>query len=247
MAFKSENHDDLTLFKNRLWKLMEDNGIKTSLEMAKNLICHKCLNISNFDELDSSEKSKKYDSERKKIDVHLKSDTAEHLQSSYLIAYCKFFNCSADYLLGFIDLPTHEFVDISKNTGLSPNAISTLKILANYSTPNFRNNRLEALNYMMKDTNLFFNFMSNISLYMNNDYTTPLFYDHNTGKYIDCSYHTPNGNGILFGKEVIDNKGNPGYACMGVETSILESHAMLEIQNIINEWRRLYKENPPAE
>lgn len=47
--------------------------------------------------------------------------------SKYLYAYCLCFGCSADYLLGFIDLPTHVDTDIYKETGLSKDAIEMLR------------------------------------------------------------------------------------------------------------------------
>ena len=37
MAIRTENHDDLSLFKNRLWKLMEDRGYGAPRELAEAL------------------------------------------------------------------------------------------------------------------------------------------------------------------------------------------------------------------
>ena len=43
-----------------------------------------------------------------------------------MLAYCKFFHCSADYLLGLIEMPTHAETDIHAETGLSTEAIEQL-------------------------------------------------------------------------------------------------------------------------
>lgn len=78
-------------------------------------------------DLISDEKSKAIDGIRKKIDAHLESDSTDKLQGEYALAYCKYFGCSADYLYGIIDLPTHKDTDIHKETGLSETSISCLR------------------------------------------------------------------------------------------------------------------------
>lgn len=59
---------------------------------------------------------------------HAKLDFINNnISSNYLNAYCRFFNCSADYFLGYIDSFTHESTDISKITGLNEKSIRYLK------------------------------------------------------------------------------------------------------------------------
>ena len=48
---------------------------------------------------------------------------------SWIKRYCKFFGCSADYMLGLIDCPTKEITDIHNATGLTPISIKGLKVL----------------------------------------------------------------------------------------------------------------------
>lgn len=146
------------------------------------------------------------------------------------------YKVSIDYLLGYSDCREVEDDYISKTTGLNDTAINTLKFL------NKRNEYIDTLNFIMHDCDLICDFLSNLDLYLNNEYTTPLYYDSTTRQYIDCGYHTLHGNSVMFGKQMIDNKGNLGWAIQGVPTSILQSHALLQILNIISEkWKNNYK------
>lgn len=159
--------------------------------------------------------------------------------SEELKAYCDYFNTTSDYLLGIRKTkPADEnLAMISKSTGLNESSIDTLKTICKY----WDEDLINVVNYMLQNTNTFIDFLSNLSLYMHNEYTTPLFYDPQTGKFVDCSYHTPTGDGITFGKqEVIDNKGTLGWRVKGVSTNILESHAILQLLNIISEWKKNY-------
>lgn len=56
----------------------------------------------------------------------LKLENCNTSKANYIIAYCKYFGCSADYLLGFIDSPTHEKANFKKLTGLYDNCLDTL-------------------------------------------------------------------------------------------------------------------------
>jgi len=64
----------------------------------------------------------------KKIRVHIHSDGAGCLQGEFVLAYCKFFGCSADYLFGFTDIksPDIDVKKICERTGLSENAVLNL-------------------------------------------------------------------------------------------------------------------------
>lgn len=131
MAFKSDNHDDLSLFRNRLWKLMSDKGINTAKALAIQLLENNLVETEIRYKKDKvlSEKDiqgRKIDTTKKKIEKHLNSDSALDLQGEFAIAYCTFFKCSADYLFGFIPLETHGKTDCSKLTGLRDDAIDML-------------------------------------------------------------------------------------------------------------------------
>lgn len=128
MAFRTLDHSDMSLFKNRLWKLMESKQILTAKELAKRLLSKGYVTVNqsySFDDISIVE-NRAIGSIEKKIQKHLNSDDTRTLQGEFVSAYCKFFNCSADYLFGYIDLPTHADTDIQKKTGLSEHAIQKL-------------------------------------------------------------------------------------------------------------------------
>ena len=50
MGFKSENHDNMALFKNRLWKLMEKKGIDSANELARKLCQSNLVKVKVKDE-----------------------------------------------------------------------------------------------------------------------------------------------------------------------------------------------------
>ena len=62
MAFKSENHEDMSLFKNRLWKLMENSGVFTAKGLAKKLYKEKLVIVKHRD-------TTEYPYERSKADA----------------------------------------------------------------------------------------------------------------------------------------------------------------------------------
>jgi hypothetical protein len=130
MAFRTLNHDDTTLFNNRLWKLMEKKNISTAKELATalyeaGLVAVKQKPNDNSDEVN---KANAIGSVEKKIQAHLNADKANRLQGEYVAAYCEFFGCSADYLFGQTEIVSgnddvRHFCEI---TGLSEKAVKRL-------------------------------------------------------------------------------------------------------------------------
>ena len=133
MAHRTDNHSDLTLFKNRLWKLMDEKHIYTTKELAKMLYNQKLVTVRQKNSYDDPSKiyGNAIGAIDKKIQKHLNADTAKELQGEFVIAYCTFFGCSSDYLFGFIDCKTHDVQFIQNETGLSENAINKLLKLYN--------------------------------------------------------------------------------------------------------------------
>lgn len=131
MAHRTEDHSNLKLFRNRLWKLMEEKHIFTTKELAKILYNKKLVTVKQRHSYDDFSKiyGNAIESVDKKIQKHLRSDTADGLQGEYVIAYCNFFGCSADYLFGSIDCKTHDSQFIQDETGLSQTAIGELRRL----------------------------------------------------------------------------------------------------------------------
>lgn len=153
-------------------------------------------------------------------------------------AYAEHFKVTADYLLGIRDnaVVDEDIAMIGRITGLSDNAISTLKKVKG----NWNSRELETLNYIMKNSVLFLDFLKWLSVYIDNQYTIPVMHTDDKG-YIECGYTVNGEKGIAFGKEVKDNKGNDGYETLGVGVDILESHAMLRMQKIMNSWKKICK------
>lgn len=151
MGFKTESHDDMSLFRNRLWKLMDKKGIDSAPKLAAALH-EKCLIKVNSRE---KEDEKRSDTEKKQLEIkaiekkiqrHLNSDSCERLQGEFVMAYCKFFSCSADYLFGKIECSTHEKQICHNLTGLSEDAIEVLEAEKNSYFPY----ALTAINFLLE-------------------------------------------------------------------------------------------------
>lgn len=150
-----------------------------------------------------------------------------------LKGYCEVFNTTSDYLLGIRDtkLIDENIAMINRVTGLSDNSINTLKKIEGLWSKKEKN----TLNYIMKDTDLFIDFLEWLSIYIDNEYIIPLAYDKEKGLF-PCDNPL---NSVVLGKKVKDNKGNDGFEIIGIGIDILESHAMLKMQEIINTWKNL--------
>lgn len=163
-----------------------------------------------------------------------------------LKAYAHHFNVTTDYLLGLRDTQTidENIAMISKTTGLSEDAISTLKSLNNSSL-------LDILNFMLSDKELLCIFLDNLSLYVNNTYQIPCHYDSATQLYV------PNED-TLSKKSFIASDKKQHYIALGkkqpeqicgqdvyetrlVPVSILESHAIRIIEKVIDKWKDKWK------
>lgn len=154
-------------------------------------------------------------------------------------------NCEIGYLLCEYDCKTFDNSQIHEKTGLSDDAINTLKAInfrASTQHGNSALKRLSTLDYILKDVDVFEDFLSNLTLFIDNNYKTPIFWDPNKHCYIDTGYRYANGDiGVTFGYLTKDNKGNDGYDSLGVSVDILESHAMLKMQEIMKNWKDSYK------
>lgn len=161
-----------------------------------------------------------------------------------LRAYCEHFNTTSDYLLGIRKTkPLDENIAmINKSTGLNEKAIETLKILK-------KSEYIDIINFIMSDYALFGRFLSNLSLYFDNDYDTPVHYDKKLGICVesdditDSPIISTNGEKYMsIGKKLdYDVCGNPAYETIHVPVSILESHALHCIQAQIDDWKQKYK------
>lgn len=74
---------------------------------------------------DSSRLKNTADTLRKHLDI----TSGENISGLWLNIYCKYFHCSCDYLMGYINRPTQINTDIALQIGLSDAAIDTLRVL----------------------------------------------------------------------------------------------------------------------
>ena len=124
MSFKNDNHDDLSLFKNRLWKLMQSKNLETPRELAKELF----KNSPNIIDSKDGDGNSAVLGITRIIQKHLNLDGTDKLQSRYVLAYCKYFNCSSDYLYGLSDISSgnRDVIDFCEATGLTEKSVKRL-------------------------------------------------------------------------------------------------------------------------
>ncbi|RHO56689.1 hypothetical protein DW091_13380 [Eubacterium sp. AM05-23] len=131
MAKRTENHDDMSKFKNRLWYLMEQKEYKAARDLATSLYDEGLAEVNSKDNIYNSEEEKRKNaigSIEKKINKHLSADDTKNVQGEFINAYCKHFGCSADYLFGFSKIRTNnpQVKKICNLTGLSEAAVNKL-------------------------------------------------------------------------------------------------------------------------
>lgn len=156
---------------NRLWKLMNDNDITDSKDFARLLIDKSFYTFQNLGDKSADSTSNEYKQYYKNVDTLSKAITRclydnQFQNDNLLIACRRFFDCSADYLLGLIELPTYADTDIYNETGLEKDAINTLSVLKEFNKDCDQYRKpveLEALNFIMKDSEKFREFIGYIS------------------------------------------------------------------------------------
>ncbi|MDE7177058.1 MAG: hypothetical protein K2O59_04520 [Lachnospiraceae bacterium] len=146
-------------FGDRLNALMTRENL-SSLDLAAKLLGYSKKPKSNTEEYGECRKKERT------IKNHLNLNSLDNLNSSeslstiYLIEYCNFFHCSADYLLGFIDFPTQENQSIYDITGLNNTAINTLSSWFEYERNMKKDYQeqiyfpIETLNTLLSDDNM---------------------------------------------------------------------------------------------
>lgn len=132
MTIKCMDDIDATcLFGIKLFKLAETNKLIGTQAIAEALYlndeCYKILkpNTSKYE----STRKKDILSISKSVLRHFESTTVFNVDNRYLLAYCKLFNCSMDYLFDIIDepAPNAKVKDVSNKYGLSYIALDNLE------------------------------------------------------------------------------------------------------------------------
>lgn len=110
-------------FSDRLKYLMKINGYKSTKELAT-AIYHSGLRGTD----DNKNKSEKESIEniKRAIENHLHREYASGVYNDWIDSYVRFFHCSADFLFGYIDMPTHELTDAAAYTGLEERTVDYL-------------------------------------------------------------------------------------------------------------------------
>ena len=124
-----KKRDDLSAFGDRLRRLMAEKSLHEVATAFYNTGLIKVTPRNSkkertaFDKRDSA-----IGSIEKRIREHLNADGPDCLQGEYVLAYCKYFNCSTDYLFGFTDVksPDIDIRKICERTGLSEQAVTIL-------------------------------------------------------------------------------------------------------------------------
>lgn len=126
-------------FGERLMHLMELDGLykfrTPHKELAERLLGNH-IEITDTEyngESDKTPQQSQIDNISRAILRHLRYRSADRVDSKYIIAYCDYFGCESDYLLGYIDHPTKELADLIELTGLSEKALIRLKNLCEQS------------------------------------------------------------------------------------------------------------------
>ena len=131
MALRTENYDDLSKFKSRLWSLMKRRGYDTPKKLAIHLFDSGLVSVNskpNYYTSDEEIRKNAIGSIEKKIVKHLHTSDMTKVQGEFIVAYCKHFHCSADYLFGLTDIQTEsqDIRNACKVSGLSELAITRL-------------------------------------------------------------------------------------------------------------------------
>ena len=233
MAHRTDDHSDLTLFKNRLWKLMDEKHIDTTRKLAKILYDQKLVTVRQKNSYE--EPSKIYGNAvgaiDKKIQKHLNANTAKELQGEFVIAYCTFFGCSSDYLFGIIDCKTHDRQFIHEYTGLSEIAISKLQEAQIYNNIILHDPALPFISTLLEqlDSIHYNDILHEIAAYLRSD-----------GLERDMWYNVESK--ALYHKEY--NRGKDFNFLISARSEMFDNLLLLDIQERLRKLKREIKKAP---
>lgn len=128
MALRN-NRDTISEFGQRILDMMKEKDCETTPVLAKRLLEEKLVKVNSRDGDDLfKKKNNAIGSIERKIRVHIHSKDGGCLQGEFVIAYCRFFGCSADYLFGYTDIksPNIEIREICDKTGLSEQVVNKM-------------------------------------------------------------------------------------------------------------------------
>lgn len=136
MAFRNLSNDELTPFGKRFRSLIDakskqdGSSVDSARKIAEQLYDQGLVTVNSRETDDNSEegiRARAIHSIERKILRHFSLENPADLQGEYIVAYCKFFHCSSDYLLGFTDVMSDDYSirRICEETGISEGASRT--------------------------------------------------------------------------------------------------------------------------
>lgn len=131
MAFRNLSSDEVTRFGSKLFSMMVDHNMDTPRKLATALYDAGLVTVkTNTENLNDhfQNRSNAIGSIEKKIRKHLYADSPSCLQGEFVLAYCKFFDCSADYLFSNTSIKSGNSTirDFCEATGLNENIVQKL-------------------------------------------------------------------------------------------------------------------------
>lgn len=150
---KITNFEDVV--SNRLKYLIEHDSVehggritkRHSTELAKRLFENDYL---KYDVYTKKTKSQQVNAVSKTIQKHLNKESNPN--TLWLKIYCDYFDCSADYLLGFISTQKQDTASVHDITGLSHDAIDALHLMkTGADNALWHNTELETLNFILEN------------------------------------------------------------------------------------------------
>lgn len=182
----------------------------------------------------------------------------EKFSFQVLYGLADIFQCQIGYLLCEYDCKTQSNAAISEITGLSDNAINTLKKV-NENKDEYRKyevlHLIDTLNLIMDEPISFMLFLDHIGDYIDNKYTIPLHYDNKVNDYTESIAEPPkmalvdvprkNSEKYIVLGAPNNNPDNPEkYIHRQIPVSFVETYHIDTIRKVLDVWKKKYeKEN----
>ena len=180
-----ENINDMSIFRNRIIFLMQENNISTSKALAQKMyetnIITKMLPSNSLHKLKISTIDKTI--QKHLQDGNVPNELPDSLNAKHVQAYASVFSCSVDFILGNTHIQSADpcIHDLCNRTGLNEKAISTLLKMTDdhFAFRTLRISSQEArdvLNSVLSSTNILelIRCMNNVTYEFNNDSSNSL-------------------------------------------------------------------------
>lgn len=176
-----------------------------------------------------------------KNDLSMIENGDKLLSLFHILAYKKFFfenykmNLSVDFIMGFTDILENVNLNYQNETGLSNNAIETLRTLKISHV-----NLLDVVNVLLAKQDKIIPLLSNIRIIISNDIWNPCLtvYSNDNSEYTLCKMIDSSYNLGFCNSDITSNN----YGVWEIDESILKSHAIIKIQEILNSYKENNKE-----